>query len=115
MRTKSWITAGVLCLAASPAWAQQPQKVTGQVVDSAGKPVAEAEVATFWMADKGTIQPFNSVKTNAEGKYALDVQFYGRAQALFAADKDRRTGGLVVVEPKKASKPAAIKLGPLVR
>ena len=68
MRTKLWITAVVLCLAASPVWAQQVQKVTGQVVDSAGKPVAEAEVAGFWMADNGTLKPFNAVKTNSGGK-----------------------------------------------
>ena len=115
MRTRFWMTAGVLCLAASPAWAQQAQKVTGQVVDSTGKPVAEAEVAAFWMADKGTLQPFNSVKTNSEGKYAIDVQFYGRAQALFAADKERHTGALVTIEPKNSDKPVEIKLGPLVR
>jgi hypothetical protein len=115
MKARPFIAAGLLLVAAWPAWAQNAQKVTGQVVDSAGKPVAGAEVARFWSIQDGKLGAYQSAKTNADGKYALEVQFYGQPEALLAYDKDRKTGGLVVIGPKNADKQATIKLGPLVR
>jgi hypothetical protein len=97
------------------AMAQEPQKVTGQVVDAAGKPVVGADVATFWGADKGKMAPFNGVSTDKEGKFSLSMQLYGFRQAVLAMDKERKTGGLIVVEGKSTPKSIEIKLGPLVK
>jgi hypothetical protein len=83
-------------------------------VDAAGKPVAGIDVTSFWMTQKEKMTPHKGATTNAEGKFTLSIAFYGLGQALFALDKDRKTGGLIVVEPKEAAKPQTIKLVPLV-
>ena len=114
MKARLCIAAGLLLVAAWPAWAQNAQKVSGQAVDSAGKPIADAEISTSWTIQNGKLTAYQSAKTDAEGKYTLEVQFYGRTMALLAYDKDRKTGGLLLVDPKEADKPATIKLGPLV-
>jgi hypothetical protein len=96
--------------------AQETQKVAGQVVDSAGKPVAGADVAAFWGADSGSMQPFGGVQTDKDGRFTLPMQFYGLPQALLAFDKDRKSGGLTVLNGKAPpAKPVEIKLGPVVR
>jgi len=61
------------------------------------------------------MQPFTGVQSDKEGKFTLSYQNYGQAQALLALDKDRKTGGLVVLEPKSAPKEVEIKVGPLVK
>jgi hypothetical protein len=115
MRVRCCIAAGILGLALPlTAAAQEETKISGRVVDASGKPVASAEVASFWNAANDKMQPNKGVTTNAEGRFTIAVEFYGRGQALLALDKDRKTGGLIVVEPKDAGKPAEIKLVPLV-
>jgi hypothetical protein len=116
MRFRSWMMAMVIGLAVPIALhAQEQQKITGKVLDAAGKPVAGADVATFWGADTGKMQPFSGVQSDKEGKFTLSYQNYGIAQALLALDKDRKTGALVVLEPKSAPKEVELKLGPLVK
>ncbi|HEV3443653.1 MAG TPA: hypothetical protein VG099_03365 [Gemmataceae bacterium] len=116
MRFRRWMAAAVLgLLVPIMAVAQESQKVAGQVLDAAGKPVVGADVATFWSADKGKMAPFNGVPTDKEGKFSLSMQFYGFPQALLAMDKERKTGGLIVVDGKAAPKSVEIKLGPLVK
>jgi hypothetical protein len=115
MRSLAVSAAGVLWFIFSAgAEAQEPVNVRGKVVDGAGKPVAGAAVATFWIADTPPMQPYEATTSDAKGEFALKVNLYGRAQALLAMDKEHKTGGLAVVEPKSADKPAEIKLGPLV-
>jgi hypothetical protein len=61
------------------------------------------------------MQPYKGATTDAEGRFALALTFYGPGtQALLALDEDRKTGGLVLVESKSADKPVEIKLAPLV-
>jgi hypothetical protein len=95
--------------------AQETQKVTGRVVEGAGKPVAGADVATFWGADTGQMQPFNGVKTDGEGKFTLSVQFYGMPQSVLAFDKERKQGGLTILDGKAAPRALEVKLGPVVK
>ncbi len=116
MRLRSRITALLVVLVLPFALqAQEQQKITGKVLDAEGKPVVGAEVATFWVADSGKMQPLNGVQTDKEGKFTLADPSFGFAQALLALDKDRKTGGLVVLEPKADAKEVEIKLGPLVK
>jgi hypothetical protein len=96
------------------AQAQEPVKVHGQILDGAGKPVAGAQVASFWMAETPPMRPYEPAVSDAKGEFTLKVNLYGRAQAVLAMDKELKTGGLAVVEPKSANAPAKIKLGPLV-
>jgi hypothetical protein len=96
-------------------YGQEQQKVAGKVVDAAGKGVVAADVATFWATDTGSMRPFNGVQTDKDGKFALSFPNYGQPQALLALDKDRKTGGLIVIDPKAAGKDVEIKLEPLVK
>jgi hypothetical protein len=114
MKVQCWATAVIIGLLPITARAQEDIKVTGRVVDAAGKPVAGIEVAPFWNTDKAKITPYRGTTTNAQGHFAVPMAFYGRGQALLAMDRDRKTGGLIVLEPKEAAKPQEIKLGPLV-
>jgi hypothetical protein len=114
MKAQYAIVAVVQCLLPMAARAQDEVKVTGRVVDAASKPVAGVEVARFWRAKQDKLTPFNGAITNAEGRFTLSIAFYGRGEALLALDKDRKTGGLIVVEPKEAAKPQTIQLAPLV-
>ncbi|HTU92687.1 MAG TPA: hypothetical protein VMF69_21580 [Gemmataceae bacterium] len=114
MKTRCGIAAVILGLAPMAICAQEEIKVTGQVVDAAGKPVAGVEVSRFWLVENGKMKPHKGATTNAEGRFALPITFYGRSEALLALDKDRKMGGLIVAEPKEATKPLTIKLVPLV-
>jgi hypothetical protein len=73
----------------------------------------DASVATFWGADDHRpMFAYQGVKTEADGQFALDVEFYGSDRVVMAVMGDR--GGLTVVGPGTAGKPAEIKTGPLV-
>ncbi len=114
MKVRYGIVAFVLGLLPMTARAQEEVKITGRVLDAAGKPVAGAEVASFWIVQKGTMTSHQGATTNGEGQFTVPLTFYGRGQALLAVDKDRKTGGLIVVEPKEAANRLEIKLVPLV-
>src|SRR5579883_504714 len=98
MKVRYGIVAFVLGLLPMTARAQEEVKITGRVLDAAGKPVAGAEVASFWIVQKGTMTSHQGATTNGEGQFTVPLTFYGRGQALLAVDKDRKTGGLIVVE-----------------
>jgi hypothetical protein len=114
MKARCWIIAAIVGLLPMAARAQEEVKVTGRVVDAAGKPVAGVGVAPFWSFEKEKRTPFRGATTNDEGRFTVALTFYGRGEALFTLDKDRKTGGLIIVEPKEAAKPLEIKLAPLV-
>jgi len=115
MRSRGWIAVTMLGLALPQATqAQQEVKITGRVVDAAGKPVVGAEVGDSWSADNGKMEPYKGATTSAEGRFTLTLQFWGRSQALLALDRDRKQGGLIVVDEKSTKKPIEIKLVPLV-
>jgi thiol-disulfide isomerase/thioredoxin len=98
-------------------------KVKGRVVDADGKPVAGAEVASFWGAGSedmpeggnGKQSPFGGAKTDGEGLFSVKVDFYGRDAALMAMDSNRTAGGTAVVPAALAKKEVEIRLSPLVR
>ena len=106
--------AAVVVLAAFAAAARANEvKVKGRVVDEAGKAIAGAKVATFWGADDNRpMFAYQGVSTDADGQFALDVEFYGSDQVLMAVKGDR--GGLAVVGRGTAGKPVEIKTGSLV-
>jgi len=89
--------------------------VKGKVVDAAGRPVAGAEVASFWTAHEGAMRPHNGATTDADGHFTLKAAFWGRPVAVLVLDKDRKTGGLFTVDKASAAREATVKLEPLVR
>lgn len=114
MRIRCGIVAAVLGLLPLTARAQEEVRVTGRVVDSAGKPVAGADVAMYWDAVGNKMVPYQGAITNAEGRFTFAVTFPGRKQKLMVQDKERKTGALVWLEEKSAGKPVEIKLAPLI-
>jgi hypothetical protein len=114
MKTRSGIVAVILGLLPLTARAQEEVKVTGRVVDAAGKPVAGADVATYWYARGDKMTPYPRAIADKEGRFTLAVTFRGRKQMVLAQDTERKTGGIIWLEEKPADKPVEIKLAPLV-
>jgi hypothetical protein len=115
MKTKLWVATSVALLALTvTSGGAETVTVHGRVVDAEGKPVAGAEVASFWLADSGSTQPYQGAVSDGKGEFTEKVTLGGRGVALMAMDKERKSGGVAVAEPK-ASEPVVIKLGPTVR
>ncbi len=58
----------------------EPRKVSGQVFDKAGRPVAGAEVATMWSAMGGmAMRAFHAARTDPAGRFTLEVELLARA------------------------------------
>jgi thiol-disulfide isomerase/thioredoxin len=109
----AWLIGVALSVVAA---GDEPQKVSGRVFDEAGRPVAGAEVATMWSAMGGTaMRAFHAARTDAAGRFTLDVNFWQGHQPFLAYNREHTRGGLVIIDPKSSSKPVEIRLGPLVR
>ncbi|MCA9299507.1 MAG: hypothetical protein KDA28_10600, partial [Phycisphaerales bacterium] len=93
----------------------EPTAVTGHVVDADGRPVANAEIGTFWSFEGGGQNVWNSFKTDATGAYAGEVDFRGRPVALLAYDAERTRSGLVVLNEDTIGDAALIRIEPSVR
>lgn len=92
-----------------------PFDVRGRVVDKEGRPVAEALVDHFWYVDEsGQMRPTRTVKTNNEGWFNLECEFYGRKVAILAMIPDRKLGGITTVGVEDVDQPVQIELSPLV-
>jgi peroxiredoxin len=90
---------------------QQPPKITGQVIDSDGKPVAGADVAVSWSADKGKMLPFQGVKTDKDGKFSLSSEgAFGHA--VLVLDQERKAGAIKLFKGESPS--LNFQVGPLV-
>lgn len=114
MRSQCGIVVVLGLLLPLTAHAQEEVKVTGQVVDAAGKPVAGIDVSAWWYIDNGKMNSHKGATTNEEGRFTRTEAFYGRSLGLLALDKKRKAGGLLILDEKAAAKPVEIKLGPLV-
>src|SRR6516165_9968085 len=112
MRSRCGAAVALTLLVGLTAHAQERVKVTGRVVDAAGKPVAGVDVATLWNAENDRMTPSRGAATDAEGRFTLST--YSHLEAVLALDKQRKTGGLVLLDAKAADKPVEIKLVPLV-
>ncbi|MEJ7638243.1 MAG: hypothetical protein WKF75_09785 [Singulisphaera sp.] len=66
--------------------------VVGRIVDQEGKPVAGARVAENWFAEQtAPLEPNRPARTDADGRFSLEVELYGRGTVVMAIDP---TGGL---------------------
>ena len=90
-------------------------RVTGQVVDAAGKPVAGASVAEYWISEQGG--PLKSERPAVAGsdrRFSLEIELFRFDQALMAFDP---TGppGVATIGIKSPQQPISVKLLPLGR
>src|SRR5438128_558135 len=115
MKLRIAIIVGMISLCLPGAARAEDLSVAGKVVDAAGKPAADVELASFWSSRNNSMQAYQSTKSDASGRFSLKVQFYGQGLAVLALDKERKTGGLVSVDKESAGKDLSVNLGPLVR
>jgi hypothetical protein len=118
MSVRWWFVLGIFVLMPpNPARAQEEVKISGRVVDAAGKSAAGVKIGTSWYVDRqGDMNTYKGAGTSSdkEGRFSLTTTFYGRGRGLLALDFDRKSGALLVLEEKDAAKPVELKLVPLV-
>lgn len=116
----------------------QDRSIAGQVVDSKGRPVANASVATFWRANGsgkksdgtaldlqdeaelqaywgrlGQMEPVRSTETSDDGSFSISLK--SRDRALFALNADRTQGCIFEVsDPAETQSPITMRLTRLV-
>ncbi|WP_165075653.1 redoxin domain-containing protein [Paludisphaera rhizosphaerae] len=114
--TPGWIgvLAAVLSVSAANA---QTLKIEGRVLDAKGTPAAGVEVASFWDVDEktGEQKPDGGAVTDAEGRFSIKEETYGRDPVLVAFDKARKNAALAVVARSAVGKPLEMRLTPTVR
>jgi len=89
--------------------------VVGRIVDQEGKPVAGARVAENWFAEQtAPLEPNRPARTDADGRFSLEVELYGRGTVVLAIDPTGGLGGLAVVPAKGPGGPIRIEVTPLV-
>src|SRR5215203_6767015 len=114
MSTRLALAAGLLgLLLAGPTRGADGLAVTGTVKDAAGNPVAGADLASLWMSQGEDMTAYEGVKTDAQGKFSIKVNHFGRPVAVMVIDKERKSGGIFSVDKDTAAKPAAVSLVPL--
>ncbi len=72
----------------------------GMVVDSQGNPVADVEIATFWLAGSQTAsgyRAYGAVKSDATGNFQINLDPQRLPATLFAIDSDKRRGAIRVI------------------
>ena len=111
---KSWIGMVVLVVAAANFAGGVTVPVAGRVVDERGKPVAGAQVAEDWFADQTLpLEPNQPARTDAEGRFSLELQLYGHDTVVMARDAAERLGGSLVIPAKGPDGPVEIKVAPM--
>ena len=116
MRVRCWIVRRNPCLALplTAAGARGGENLrSSQWMRPASRP-PEAEVAIIWTATKGATIPYRAAITDGQGRFTLPISFGTRKWGLMAMDKERKRGGLVLLEKKDAEKPVEIALVPLI-
>lgn len=89
-------------------------KVSGVVLDSVGKPVAGAQVAGFWSAQRGVMKPHGEATTDNQGRFELEIENYGRPVALMAIDEEQQQGQFIVLETLNGGIGLTLRLRPLI-
>jgi len=104
------LVACLLALAAVAA-AQEQVKISGRAVDADGKPVGGATVAAFWTEG----EPVDGVTTDAEGRFTLTADYYGRGNvAILLLDRERKRGAVSRFSQASFGKERELTLEPVV-
>jgi len=110
------ILATALILLAGPLSASAERvDITGQVLDEAGKPVAEVVLSTYWLSENGRWVTRKGTRTDAEGNFALREWLpppTKRPGALLVLDATQERGVLVKLNTELAKEPLALTLQP---
>jgi thiol-disulfide isomerase/thioredoxin len=91
-------------------------RVTGQVVDAAGKPVAGARVGGYWISEQGgPLKSERPAVSGADGRFSLEIELFRFDQALMVFDPTGQLGGVATIGIKSPQQPISLKLLPLGR
>jgi len=115
MRASAWISLAVGLVAAaalSRDASADDRTVTGRVVDEAGAPVADAEVAVAWTADAKGVRALQGSKTDADGRFSVTFPFVGEPFAAIAYDGPRKRAAAFRVERAALDQRALVTLAP---
>ncbi|HEY2156107.1 MAG TPA: hypothetical protein VGH33_10790, partial [Isosphaeraceae bacterium] len=136
MTTRIATLAAVLLIAPMAMAADgETKRVTGRIVDEAGRPAAGVEVAPVWGANgfrweqvealrqkgleamwqsEGQMQPWGGrvATTAGDGTFAIDI--HPREFTLLAFDATRERGTLIRLDPKRPKDPIEARLRPTV-
>ncbi len=88
--------------------------VTGQVIDVKDNPIPEVQVSSFWETTGDRLEPVIENKTDRIGKFTVAVAFRNEIGAVIAMDKERETGGILIVRKTDEDTTKAIRLSQLV-
>jgi thiol-disulfide isomerase/thioredoxin len=116
MRLHFGISVMILSLSANVA-AGTIVRLTGQVVDTDGKPVAGARVAEDWFAEQAApLKPNSPALAGADGRFSLELELHSRSDTVvMASDSTGTLGGLAVIPAKEGpGGPIRIQVAPLV-
>jgi len=134
-------TVALYVLLSSAAYpADEPQRVTGRILNQEGKPAPGASISGFWGANglnadqvgsitrrqsgdellaslyrnEGKMEPLGESPgmTDADGRFSIPIPLSRRLMVL---DRDRRHGAVIVLHPDHPGKPVEARLLPLVR
>jgi thiol-disulfide isomerase/thioredoxin len=112
-----WIGVAVSALSTVPSVAGSvtTTKVAGQVIDRAGRPIAGARVALGWLVEQSaSLDPVRPARTDAEGRFSLEVPLFDRPTAVMAIGPAGGLGGVAAIPDKGPAGPIRIELAPLV-
>jgi thiol-disulfide isomerase/thioredoxin len=110
-----WIGVAVLVLSPVTSVAGSITKVAGHVVDSEGRPIAGAQIAQNWVVESSaSMDAVRPARTDAEGRFTLEVAPYGGATPMMAIDPARSLGAVMMIPTKGTDGPIRIELMPLV-
>lgn len=142
MKVNAWVAVACLFSAAIANGEDQLWEVSGKVRDENGKPVAEADVTTYWSANgvsiderkevmkrkdlendgwkllyphEGKMVPWgiHPAKTDADGRFSIKV--HKNELKLMVIDKNRKRGAVIELNPKHPNAFLHTKLEPLIR
>ena len=91
--------------------------IRGRVLDMDGKGARGVDVGIRWKLEQdGRLRPVQSVKTDADGRFELEVRRRSPFGALVAYDARRQHGAIAVVRtfPRTAEEPVELELSALV-
>lgn len=91
----------------------EPDEITGQVLDAAGKPVAGIKVSPSWISEEGRWTTRTGTRTDAEGRFAYKLRY--ASGRLMAFDATQEHGAVVQVNEETARQPLTLKLRPTIR
>jgi thiol-disulfide isomerase/thioredoxin len=101
------------CFAAS---AQEDVVLSGSVLDAAGQPAADVQVALTWSGTREAMTPLQKdIKTDAAGHYLLSIPGWMTEAAVLVLDTARKQGAVTTIKPRDVREIPPLKLAPAVK